>query len=113
MGRGLGLYQCEVLQRIDKHMAMFGDAKVGDIAKEMALARGLVAMVVDCMSAEHKVDVAHVIGLRHTLAMLERRGLVIRYGGGWVELTGAGAAMVGECALETKDEAAVDCSALD
>ena len=113
MGRELGPYQWEVLRRIDKHMAIFGDAKVGDIAKEMALARGLVAMVVDGMSAERKVDVAHAIGLRYTLATLERRGLVVRYGGGWVELTGVGAAMVGECSLETKDEAPVDCSALD
>ena len=58
MGRGLGPFQREVLQRIGKHMEMFGDAKVGDIAKEMALTRGLVALVVDGMGTEQKLDVA-------------------------------------------------------
>jgi hypothetical protein len=89
MGRGLGPYEREVLQRIGKHKEMFGDAKVVDIAKEMALARGLVALVVDGMGTENELDVAHAIGLRHALAMLERRGLVTCHVGGWVELTGA------------------------
>jgi hypothetical protein len=89
-------------------MEIFGDAKVRDIAKEMALARGLVALVVDRMAMEHKLDVAHAIGLSHALAMLERRGLVTCYVGGWVELTGVGAAEVGEGALGTKVEAAAD-----
>jgi hypothetical protein len=40
--------------------------------------------------------------------MLARRGLVTRHVGGWVELTGGGAVMVGECALETKEEKAGD-----
>jgi hypothetical protein len=113
MGRGLGPFQREVLQRIGKHMAIFGDAKVRDIAKEMALTRDLVALVVDGMGAEPKLDVAHAIGLRRALAMLERRGLVTCYVGGWVELTGAGAGVLGECALETKEAAATDCHALD
>jgi hypothetical protein len=113
MGHGPGPFQREVLQRIGKHMEMFGDAKVRDIAKEMALTRGLVALVVDGMGAEPKLDVAHAIGLRRALAMLERRGLVTCYVGGWVELTGAGAAVVGECALEAKEAAATDCHALD
>jgi hypothetical protein len=47
MGRGLGPLQREVLQRIGKHIELFGDAKVVDIAKAMALARGLVALVVN------------------------------------------------------------------
>jgi hypothetical protein len=113
MGRGLGPYQREVLQRIGKHIEMFGDAKVADIAKEMALARGLVALVVDGMGTEHKPDVAHAIGLRHALAMLERRGLVTRHVGGWVALTGDGAVVAGECPLETNEETAADCHALD
>jgi hypothetical protein len=92
---------------------MFGDAKVGDIAKEMALTRGLVALVVAGMGTEHKRDVAQAIGLRHALSMLERRGLVTCYVGGWVELTGAGAAAVGECVLETKEATATDSHALD
>ena len=95
MGRGLGPFQREVLQRIGKHIDMFGDAKVGDIAKEMALARGLVALVLD--GTEHKLDVADAIGLRHALAMLERRGLVTRHVGGWVKLTEVAAAVVGAC----------------
>jgi hypothetical protein len=114
MGRGLGPFQREVvLQRIGKHIEMFGDAKVRDIAKEMALTRGLVALVVDGMGAEPKLDVAHAIGLRRALAMLERRGLVTCYAGGWVELTEVGAAMAGDCALEIKEEAAADHHALD
>jgi hypothetical protein len=112
MSPGLGPFQCEVLQRIGKHMEMFGDAKVGDIATEMALARGLVALVADGVGAEHKLDVAYAIGLRHALAMLEEQGLVTRYVGGWVELTRVGAAVAGECALETRDEATADCTAL-
>jgi hypothetical protein len=108
MGRGLGPFQCEVLQRIGKHMEMFGDAKVGDIAKEMALARGLLALVADGMGTEHKLDVAHAIGLRRALAILERRGLVTRYVGGWVELTEAGVAVVGECTPISKEEIAAD-----
>ena len=103
MGRGLGPFQREVLQRIGKHIEMFGDARVGDIAKEMALARGLVAMVVDGMGAE----VVHAIGLYHALTMLERRGLVTRYVGGTVKLTRIGAAVVGE-----KEGTAADCHAL-
>jgi hypothetical protein len=95
MGHGLEPFQREVLQRIGKHIEMFGDAKVGDIAKEMALTRGLVALVVDGMGPKHKRDVAHAIGLRRALSMLERRGLVTCYVGGWVELTGAGAAASG------------------
>ena len=113
MGHGLGPFQREVLQRIGKHIEMFGDAKVVDIAKEMALARGLVALVVDGMGTEHKLDVAHAIGLRDALAMLERRGLVTRHVGGWVELTRDGAVVAGECALETNEETAADCHALD
>jgi hypothetical protein len=113
MGRGLGPFQREVLQRIGKHMEMFGDAKVRDIAKEMALARGLVALIMAGMGAEPKLDVKHAIGLRRALAMLERGGLVTCYVGGWVELTGAGAGVVGECALETKEAAATDCHAWD
>jgi len=113
MGHGLGPFQREVLQRIGKHIEMFRDAKVADIAKEMALARGLVALVVDGMGTEHKLDVAHAIGLRHALAMLERRGLVTRHVGGWVELTRDGAVVAGECALETNEETAADCHALD
>jgi hypothetical protein len=113
MGRGLGRLQREVLQRIGKHMELFGDAKAGDIAKEMALARGLVALVVEGMGTEHKLDVAHVIGLRQALAVLERRGLVTRYVGGRLELTRVGVAAVDECALETKEETAADCHALD
>ena len=108
MGRGLGPFRREVLQRIGKHIEMFGDAKVGDIAEEMALSRGLVALVADSMGTEHKLDVALTIGLRHALAMLERRGLVTRYVGGWVELTEAGAAVVGECTPMSKEEIAAD-----
>jgi hypothetical protein len=108
MGRGLGPFQCEVLQRIGKHLAMFGDAKVGDIAKEMALARGLVALVVDGMGTEHTLDVAHAIGLRRALAILERRGLVTRYPGGRIELTEAGVAAVGERPPISKEEIATD-----
>jgi hypothetical protein len=111
MGRGLGPFQREVLQRIGKHMEMFGDAKVRDIAKEIALTHGLVDLVVDGMRRKHKLDVAHAIGLHHALAILERRGLVTCYVGGWVELTGVGAAVVG-CALETKEETGADCPAL-
>jgi hypothetical protein len=107
MGHGLGPFQREVLQRIGKHIEMFGDAKVGDIAKEMALARGLVALVMD------EPDVARAIGLRHALSMLEQRGLVTCYVGGWVELTEVGAGVVGDCTLETKEEAAADYHALD
>ena len=109
----IGPFQREVLQRIGKHIEMFGDAKVVDIAKEMALARGLVALVVDGMGTEHKLDVAHTIGLRHALTILERRGLVTRHVGGWVELTGGDAVVVSECALETEEETAADCHALD
>jgi hypothetical protein len=112
MGRGLGPFQREVLQRIGKHMEIFGDARVRDIAKEMALTRGLVDLVVDGKGREHKREVGHAIGLRHALAMLERRGLVTCYVGGWVELTGVGAAVVGECALETEGETRADCPAL-
>jgi hypothetical protein len=36
----------------------------------MALARGLVPTVMDDMGTEHKLDVAHAIGLRRALAML-------------------------------------------
>jgi hypothetical protein len=86
---------------------------VRDIAKEMALTRGLVALVGDGMGAKPNLDVAHAIGLRHALAMLERRGLVTCYVGGWVELTRAGTGVVGECAPETKEAAATDCHALD
>jgi hypothetical protein len=107
MGRGLGPFQREVLQRIGKHMEMFGDAKVGDIAKEMALTRGLVALVVDGMGTEQKLDVAHAIGLRRALSVLERRGLITCYVGGRVELTGVGAAMVGDC-TPIKEEIAAD-----
>ena len=110
MGRELGPFQCEVLQRIGKHMEIFGDARVGDIAKEMALSRGLVALVVDGRGTEH---VAQAIGLRHALAMLEKRGLVTCRVGGWLELTCVGAAVVRECALGTKEETAADCHALD
>ena len=60
---------------------------------------------------EHKRDVALAIGLRHALVMLERRGLVTRYVGGWVELTEAGAAVVGECAPISREEIAADASA--
>jgi hypothetical protein len=102
MGHELGPLQREVLQRIGKHIEMFGDAKVGDIAKEMALTRGLVAMVVDGMGAEDKRDVARAIGLCHALTMLERRGLVTRYVGGTVKLTRIGAAVVGEAGRITK-----------
>jgi hypothetical protein len=112
MGRGLGPFECEILQRIGKHLDMFGDARVGDIAKEMALTRGLVDLVVDGMRRKHKHDAAHAIGLRHALAKLERRGLVTCYVGGWVELTGVGAAVVGECALETEEKTGADCPAL-
>jgi hypothetical protein len=102
MGHELGPLQREVLQRIGKHIEMFGDARMGDIAKEMALARGLVAMVVDVGA-----EVAHAIGLCHALTMLERSGLVTRCVGGTVKLTRIGAAVVGE-----KEGTAADCHAL-
>jgi hypothetical protein len=112
MGRGLGPFQREVLQRIGKHMTTFGDAaKAGDIAKEMALARGVMPTVEDDLGTVHKLDVAHAIGLRRAMAVLERRGLVTRYVGGWVELTEAGAAVVGECEPTTKEEIGADASA--
>ena len=104
MGRGLGPFQREVLQRIGKHIEMFGDAKVVDIAKEMAFARGLVTLVVQSMGTEHTLDVADAIGLRHALAVLERRGLLTCYVGGWVELTGVGAAVVGADVPEATEE---------
>ena len=102
MGHGLGPFQREVLQRIGKHIEMFGDAKVADIAKEMALAGGLVALVLNGIGTEHELDVAHAIGLRHALAMLGRRESSLR-----------AAPSLDECALETKEETAADCHALD
>jgi len=42
MGRRLGPFQREILQRIGKHMATFGETvKEREIAEDMALARGM------------------------------------------------------------------------
>jgi hypothetical protein len=53
---------------------------------------------------EHKLDVANRMGLRRALAVLERRGLIVRYLDGSVHLTEVGAAIVGELTPMSKEE---------
>ena len=76
MGRGLGPFQRQVIQRIGKYIATFGEAKVARIARDLALVRGLTTSVTDDLGTEHKLDVANRMGLRRALAVLERRGLI-------------------------------------
>jgi hypothetical protein len=47
MGRGLGPFQRQVIQRIGKYIATFGEAKVARIAHDLALVRGLTTSVTD------------------------------------------------------------------
>jgi hypothetical protein len=104
MGRGLGAFQREVLQRIGRHIATFGEARVGEVARDMAMARGLTLEVEDDLGSRHRLDVAHQLGLRRALATLDQRGLLTRYVGGLVELTEAGAAIAGDCQPMTPAE---------
>jgi hypothetical protein len=97
MGRGLGLFQREVLHRIGRHLATFGEVRTGTITKDLAAARGLPTKVQDDYGFDHRLDVAHQLGLRRALAALEQRGLIIRYRDGWLELTEAGTIAAGEC----------------
>lgn len=97
MGRGLGSFQREVLECIGRHLASFGEVRTGTIAGDIAAARGLPTKVQDDCGFDCRLDVAHQLGLRRALAALERRGLVTRYQGGWIELTEDGASVAGEC----------------
>jgi DNA-binding PucR family transcriptional regulator len=103
MGRGLGGFQREVLQRIGRGIATAGEARVSEIARDMALVRGLPTEITDDLGDDHKLDVAHRLGLRRALATLERRGLIVRYVGGWVQLTEEGALVAGDCQPWTRD----------
>jgi|SRR3954451_18856705 len=104
MGRGLGPFQREVLHRIGRHIATFGEARSGTIATDMANARGFHTKVQDAYGSDHRLDVAHQLGLRRALAALEQRGLIKRYRDGWIELTEAGASVAGECKPMTNDD---------
>jgi hypothetical protein len=97
MGRGLGPFQREVLHRIGRHLATFGEVRTGTITEDLAAARGLPTKVQDDCGFDHRLNVAHQLGLRRALAALEQRGLIIRYRDGWLELTEAGAIAAGEC----------------
>ena len=108
MGRGLGRFQREVLQRIGREVATFGEARVGQIAERMGHARGLVSKVQDGMGTDHRIDVAHQIGLRRALAVLAWRGLILRYVDGSLELTEAGAAIAGDCPPWTPADISTD-----
>lgn len=104
MGRGLGPFQREVLHRIGRNIAAFGEVRTGTIAEDMAHVRGIHTKFQDSYGSDRRIDVAHQLGLRRALAMLEQRGLVIRYQGGWLGLTEAGATVAGECQPMTTDE---------
>jgi len=111
MGRGLGPFQREVIQRIGRHIATFGEAHVEEIARDMALARGLTIAVEDDLGTKHRIDVAHQLGLRRALVMLDQRGLIIRYVGGLLELTEAGAVIAGDCQPMTHAEIGAEATA--
>jgi hypothetical protein len=104
MGRGLGTFQREILQRIGLHLSTFGESRVGEIAIDMAVARGVVTEVTDTYGNRRRIDVANLIGLRRALATLDRRRLVIRYQSGRLELTEAGEAVAGDCPPMTAPE---------
>jgi hypothetical protein len=57
----------------------------------MAADRGLPISITDERGTRHRLDVAHQLGLRRALSILERRGLVVRAPGGWLGLTEDGA----------------------